>query len=247
MSAPPALTLVVIVPVLNEAPVLGATLDSLRTQTCRAERVVVVDGGSSDQTVEVARQRGAEVLHAGTVGRGNQIAAGVAAATECVVVVGHADMLFPSDALDRVRRVMADDPACPGGALGHRFASPRWEFRLLEWFDARRARRGCPFGDQAQFFRRELLADAGGFPAQPILEDVELAARLRALGVPVYVDHPVTVSPRRFERLGMARTLWQNWQFRRAYRRGGVPATRAIFEHYYPSRRTNDDHSDRSG
>jgi hypothetical protein len=116
---------------------------------------------------------------------------------------------------------------------------------VLEWFDARRAKRAYSYGDQAQFFRRELLIGAGGFPAQPILEDVELAARLRMLGQPTYLDCPVTVSPRQFERLGMIRTLWQNWHFRRAYRRGGVAATRAIFDRYYPPRRTDDDRRDR--
>jgi rSAM/selenodomain-associated transferase 2 len=230
-------TLVVVIPVLNEESILPDTLRSLQKQTRPADRLVVVDGGSRDHTVEVAREFGAEVLVAGTVGRGNQVAAGVDIVTESVVVVGHADMLFPPDALERIRRVMSDDPKCPGGALGHRFASRRWEFWVVEWFDARRARCGHSYGDQAQFFRRELLASAGGFPAQPILEDVGLAARLRTLGEPVYLDCPVTVSPRRFERLGLIRTLGQNWQFRRAYRRGGVAATRAIFDRYYPPRK----------
>lgn len=235
MSGLPLPTLAVVIPTLNEEPVLAATLRSLRDQTRPADRVVVVDGGSRDRTAEVARSFGVELLFAGVTGRGNQVAAGVEAVTETVAVVGHADMLFPAEALERVCRVLQDEPGCPGGALGHRFASPRWEYRVVEWFDARRARRGHAYGDQAQFFRREVLAAAGGFPAQPILEDVELAARLRTLGRTAYLDCPVSVSPRRFERLGMVRTLWQNWRFRRAYRRGGIAATRAIFDRYYPT------------
>lgn len=234
-STPP--TLAVVIPVLDEEAVLPAALSSLRSQSHTADRLIVVDGGSRDRTCEIARGFGAAVLVAEAAGRGNQTATGVAAATEDVVVVGHADMLFPRDGLEGVRRYMLDHPECPGGSLGHRFASGRWEFRVLEWFDARRARRGYAYGDQAQFFRRELLTGVGGFPAQPILEDVELAARLRSLGEPAYLDCPVTVSPRRFERLGMIRTLWQNWRFRRAYRRGGVAATRVIFDRYYPPRK----------
>jgi hypothetical protein len=60
---------------------------------------------------------------------------------------------------------------------------------------------------------------------------------MRSLGRPAYLNCPVTVSPRRFERFGLIRTLWQNWQFRQAYRRGGVAATRAIFDRYYPTRK----------
>ncbi len=116
-------------------------------------------------------------------------------------------------------------PATLGSLLDQTQAADR----LIEWFDRRRARRGHSYGDQAQFFRRGLLE----FPAQPIMEDVELAARLRTLGEPAYLDCPVTVSTRRFERLGLLRTLWQNWRYRHAYRRGGIAATRAIYERYY--------------
>jgi glycosyltransferase involved in cell wall biosynthesis len=230
-------SIAVVIPVLDEEAVLPPALLSLLNQTHPADRLIVVDGRSRDRSAEIAREFGAEVLVAETVGRGNQTAAGVAVSTEDVVVVGHADMLFPTDAMERVRRHVRDNPTCPGGALGHRFASGRWAFRLVEWFDRRRALRGHSYGDQAQFFRRELLTRAGGFPAQPILEDVELAARLRTLGTPAYLDCPVTVSPRRFERLGVIRTLWQNWRFRQAYRRGGVAATRALFDRYYPPRK----------
>ncbi len=234
MPESPLLTLAVVIPVLNEASGLPATLTSLQQQTVRPDCIIVVDGGSWDSTTEVACESGATVLASAARGRGNQTAAGVNAATEDIVVVGHADMVFPPDALDRIRRHFLSHPRCPGGCLGHRFASDRWPYRLIEWFDRRRAVAGHSYGDQCQFFRRIVLATVGGFPAQPILEDVELSARLRSLGRPVFLDCPVTVSPRRFERLGVARTLWQNWRFRRAYGRGGVAATRAIFDRYYP-------------
>lgn len=237
MSGSPLPSIAVVIPAMNEDSVLSSVLSSLLNQTRAADRLIVVDGGSRDGTVAIGRALGAEVLVAEAAGRGSQTAVGVAAATEDIVVVGHADMLFPPDALERIRRHMIDNPKCPGGALGHRFASRRWEFRLMEWFDRRRARRGHSYGDQGQFFRRQLLTRAGGFPAQPIMEDVELAARLRTLGPPAYLDCPVSVSPRRFERLGMVWTLWQNWRLRQTYRRGGVAATRDIFDRYYPARK----------
>jgi rSAM/selenodomain-associated transferase 2 len=231
------LTFAVVIPALNEANGLPLALTSLQQQRVRPDRVIVVDGGSQDRTAEIAQEYGATVLVSAARGRGNQTATGINAATEDVIVVGHADMVFPPDALVRIRCHLLSHPRCPGGCLGHRFATTRWPYRLIEWFDHRRAAAGQSYGDQCQFFRRELLTTADGFPAQPILEDVELAARLRSLGRPAYLNCPVTVSPRRFERLGLVRTLWQNWQFRRAYRRGGVAATQAIFDRYYPPRK----------
>jgi glycosyltransferase involved in cell wall biosynthesis len=217
------------VPVLNEAAALPGTLESILAQTEPAERIIVVDGGSSDGSAEIARKFGAEVLVAETPGRGNQVALGVAAAAEDLIVVAHADMSFPRDALESIRSYMRGHPDCPGGAIGHRFDSRALPYLLVEWFDRRRARRGYSYGDQVQFFRRGLLE----FPAQPMMEDVELAARLRGLGKPIYLDCPVTVSARRFERVGLLRTLWRNRQYRRAYRHGGIAATRAIHEQYY--------------
>src|SRR5204863_10211287 len=135
---------------------------SLREQTAPAERVVVVDAGSRDRTAEVARAFGADVIAAGVPGRGNQVAAAVAAVAEAVVLVAHADMAFPPEALGRVRHPLAEHPDCPGGCLGHRFDSPWFALRVVEWFDRRRARAGHSYGDQAQFFRREALAAADG-------------------------------------------------------------------------------------
>lgn len=245
-SEPRLPTVAVVIPVLDEENGLPQTLNSLRNQSIPPDRVIVVDGGSRDRTVEVARELGAEVLATATRGRGNQAAVGIAAVTEEVVLVGHADMVFPPDALRRIGRHLLEHPGCPGGSLGHRFDSNRWRYRLVEWFDRRRAESGMSYGDQAQFFRREWLDRAGGFPAQSILEDVELSARLRASGRPACLNCPVTVSPRRFERLGLVRALWQNWQVRRAYRRGGVAAVHSLYERYYPPPRSRDGRRDSS-
>jgi glycosyltransferase involved in cell wall biosynthesis len=234
MAAPdPRPGLAVVIPTFNEAARLAATLESLRAQADPPERIVVVDGGSSDATERIAAERGVELLVARGRGRGGQVAAGVARVTERVVLIAHGDMLFPPGALAAVRRTLALRPACPGGCLGHRFDSRRRVYRLIERADRMRAIRGMSYGDQAQFFRREWLARAGGVPDQPIMEDVELSRRIRALGLPAYLDLPVTVSARRFEERGWWRVLWENWTFRRAYRRRGLAACREIYERYY--------------
>jgi hypothetical protein len=142
-------------------------------------------------------------------------------------------MLFPPGSLAAIRQALAAHPGCPGGGLGHRFDSRRWAYRLIERADRMRAVRGMASGDQAQFFRREWLLRAGGFPDQPIMEDVELSRRLRTLGRPAYLDLPVAVSARRFEERGWWQVLWENWTFRRAYRRRGLAACREIYERDY--------------
>jgi glycosyltransferase involved in cell wall biosynthesis len=227
------MTLAIIIPTLNEEAALPGLFDSLRRETVPADRVVVADGGSSDGTTEVARRHGAGVVLVRGRGRGGQVAAALSEVSEEVILVAHADMRLPENALAAIRAWLAGHPECPGGCLGHRFDRPTLALCLVEWFDARRGRRGESYGDQGQFFRSAALRSAGGFPDQPIMEDIELSRRLRLLGTPAYLDVPVTVSARRFERLGWARVLWTNWRLRRRYRREGLAACLEIHQIYY--------------
>jgi hypothetical protein len=104
---------------------------------------------------------------------------------------------------------------------------------MIEWWDHRRAKRGESYGDQAQFFCRAALQSVGGFPDQPIMEDVELSRRLRLLGTPLYLDVPVTVSARRFSGSAWWKILWTNWHLRRRYRRYGVAVCGELYQRYY--------------
>jgi rSAM/selenodomain-associated transferase 2 len=227
------MTIGVVVPALNEAHALERTLRSLLSQARPPDRLVVVDGESTDQTVAVARSLGVEVMVVPGRGRGGQIAAGVASSPADVIVIAHADMSFPPDALGTIEAFLAHYPACPGGCLGHRFDQARWVYRAIEWWDRRRAIRGYSYGDQAQFFWHAAIEQAGGFPEQPLMEDVELSRRLRILGRTAYLDRPVTVSARRYERLGWLRVMWANWRLRRVYRREGEAACWRLYRDYY--------------
>jgi glycosyltransferase involved in cell wall biosynthesis len=229
------MTIAVVLPALNEAAILTRTLESIRNQSRPPDRLLVVDGGSADDSAAVAKRSGAEVMVTPDSGRGGQIAAGVANFCEQIIVVAHADMTFPPAAFGTIRDFLTRHPGSPGGCLGHRFDSPKRVFRAIEWWDRRRAMRGHSYGDQAQFFRREMLGRAGGFPDLPLMEDVELARRLRRLGRPVYLDLPVTVSARRYERLGWPRIMLLNWRLRREYERSGAEACWRLFRRYYAS------------
>lgn len=225
--------LAVVIPALNEEAGLPGLLASLREQSQPAQCIVLADGGSRDATVSLARQAGAEVIVSQGRGRGGQVAAALAGLSEEVVLVAHADMRLPPLALHGIRQALTDNPSAPGGCLGHRFDQDSFILRLVEWFDRRRAIEGESYGDQAQFFRRERLAAVGGFPEQPLMEDVELSRRLRLLGVPLYLDIPVTVSARRFRQMGFWRVLWSNHTLRRRYRRLGAGACAELYQRYY--------------
>jgi glycosyltransferase involved in cell wall biosynthesis len=229
-------SLAVVIPTLNEEKSLPGLLASLQKQSMPAECIIVADGGSTDSTISEARQGGANVVLAPGRGRGGQIAAAMAQVTEEIVFVAHADMILPPLALEAVRRSLAETPRCPGGCLGHRFDQASLVLRAVEWWDRQRARRGTSYGDQAQFFRRELLRTANGFPDQPIMEDVELSRRLRSLGVPLYLDLPVTVSARRFKSMSWWQVVWINGRLCRRYQREGLAACAELYEQYYRTR-----------
>lgn len=225
----------IVLPTLNESAHLQQACSSLLSQTRTFDRLVIVDGGSHDGTVEIARQFTNDLLVVPNRGRGGQIAAGVAVCTEDVVLVAHADMVFPPTALETVQSYLSRYHACPGGCLGHCFDNPGWIYRAIEWWDRRRAMRGYSFGDQAQFFRREILEHVGKFPVLPLMEDVELSRRLRILGRSAYLNVPVVVSSRRYEQFGWARVAWRNWQLRQEFRRAGQDESTVwkLFHKYY--------------
>lgn len=227
------LRLAVVIPTLNEEERLAKTFASIENQREESSLVLVADGGSTDGTQALAEKQGAKVIVSPRRGRGCQIAAAVSQIQEEIVLVVHADMVLPQGALALVRRWLAEHPACPGGCLGHRFDSPRAFLRMVEFWDRLRAKKNASYGDQAQFFRRDLLERHGGFPDQPIMEDVELCRRLCPLGRLAYLDCPVVVSARRFERLGYCRTVLTNLRLRLAYRYGGLRACGSIYSHYY--------------
>ncbi|MHC1789340.1 glycosyltransferase [Solidesulfovibrio sp.] len=189
-------SLSVIVPARNEAAAIGRCLAGLHGSG--VAEVVVADGGSTDDTVALARSLGARVVAAGG-GRGGQIAAGLAACRGEAVLVLHADAVLAPDVPARIVRSLARYPQVVGGVVGMRFDARGAGLGLVMALNALRAETtGIGFGDQGQFFRREALALAGGFPDMALMEDVELALRLRAVGETLGLGGGLTVSGRRW-------------------------------------------------
>ncbi|MDB5891232.1 MAG: glycosyl transferase [Polaromonas sp.] len=220
--APPELS--IIMPVLNEAAGIDTTLAALLPLRQRGAELVVVDGGSTDDTALRAAAHGACVLTS-VPGRAAQMNAGARRAAGSVLLFLHADTVLPADA-DRLinsalsassnRRVWGRfDVSITGrsGMLPVIAAMMNWRSRLT----------GIATGDQALFMTRAAFAAAGGFAAQPLMEDIDMSRRLRKLSPPACLRERVATSGRRWESRGVWRTVWLMWRLRFAYWRGVSP------------------------
>lgn len=168
--------------------------------------VVVVDGGSLDQTRTLARRSGALVLTC-PGGRARQLDAGWRAVTAEVILFLHADTRLPQNWETWVSRSMRD-PSVAGGAFRLRFCEPGWALRMLEFFvRVRVAAFGLPYGDQAIFVRRSVLHSIGGVPAVPIMEDLDLVREIKRQGRLMALPAAATTSARRYLTHGILRTV----------------------------------------
>ncbi|QEG42236.1 TIGR04283 family arsenosugar biosynthesis glycosyltransferase [Roseimaritima ulvae] len=217
----------VVIPAINEAEGIAAAVDSASSQG--AMEVLVVDGGSQDDTVRRAQAAGARVVTSPS-GRARQQNAGAALASGQVLLFLHADNRLGPHCLEQIREAFERRPQAWGGAFRHRIDAPQWLFRCIEWGDAMRVRwRGLPFGDQGLFIRREAFEQVGGFPDEPLMEDLLLARRMRRTAWPLLLPGPVWSSPRRWQRHGVVRQTVRNWSLQVAHACGCSPDRLAAY------------------
>jgi rSAM/selenodomain-associated transferase 2 len=215
----PALS--IIVPVLNEAKGIEAVLAALAPLRARGAQLIVADGGSQDGTAALAQSWADRVLDAPR-GRARQMNTGAIGATGEVLLFLHADTLLPPGAdviISKAIRAGAD-----WGRFDVRIAGRPWMLRVVAELMNRRSRwTGIATGDQAIFVRRNVFERVGGFPDQPLMEDVELSARLRRIAAPACLRDRVVTSGRRWETRGVWRTIFLMWRLRWRYWRGQAP------------------------
>lgn len=229
MAAP---TLSIVMPVLDEAPRIAAAIAALSPLLQRGAELVVVDGGSRDGTPALARSAGATVVDA-LRSRAAQMNAGAAAARGGLLLFLHADTTLPDEADLLVAEALRTR------AWGRFDVHIEGRHPMLgvvaTMMNLRSRLTGIATGDQAMFMTRDAFERAGGFPPQPLMEDVELSARLRRIGRPACLRARVATSGRRWERDGAWRTIVLMWRLRFAYWRGTAPAE--LHRRYYgPSR-----------
>ena len=215
----------IVAPVLDEAAALAPWLATLQPFRARGAQLVIVDGGSGDATLDIARAQ-ADLAFRAPRGRASQMNAGAAACRAAgadVLLFLHADTRLPENAdalvLDAVARGAA------WGRFDVRIDGPQAMLRIVERAMNLRSRlTGIATGDQALFVRRDLFEAVGGFPAIPLMEDVALSRTLKRHGRPACLRARVVTSARRWHRHGIWRTIFLMWRLRAAYCLGADPA-----------------------
>ena len=216
-SAEPLISIVI--PVLDDAAALTQLLSQITGQ--QDVEVVVVDGGSRDESRRIASSADRVVQSAS--GRARQLKVGIAAARGEFIWMVHADSCVTAKLLNQIRR-NAVDISVRWGRVDVRLAGDALAYRVIEWSMNWRSRlTGICTGDQGIFVRRELLQLVGGLPQQALMEDIELSKQLRKLAVPRRLAGPIETSARRWEHDGILRTVLRMWYFRLAYFFGANP------------------------
>jgi rSAM/selenodomain-associated transferase 2 len=209
----------IIVPILNEADTLPSLLDYLQYWQHRGAEVVIADGGSSDASADMAREQGFTVIPAPR-GRARQMNTGARASQARHLLFLHADTRLPTGADQRIRSALGDK-SLAWGRFDVRIEGCSKMLPVIAWFMNRRSRlTGIATGDQALFMTRQAFDKVGGFPDQPLMEDVEISRRLKQIAPPVCLPEKVTTSGRRWDTRGSWRTIWLMWQLRWTYWRG---------------------------
>jgi len=214
--------LTVVIPALNAAGALPETAAALLpgVTTGLISELIVSDGGSDDGTADIARELGARLV-AGDPGRGPQIARGVAAAKTDWVLILHTDTHLSPEWLDAAARHISHSPEA-AGYFQLQFRAAGLMPRLVETGANWRARVfQLPYGDQGLLVRRAVLADVGGVPEIPLMEDVELATRLKGRLVPL--DARAMTSAERYQAQGWVRRMASNLWFLTRFKLGTPP------------------------
>jgi rSAM/selenodomain-associated transferase 2 len=212
----------IVVPVLDEANAIAATLGALQGARAAGAEVIVVDGGSRDATRDIARPLADAVLQAPR-GRASQMNAGAGAATGDILLFLHADTTLPAEALGAIERALATGER-EWGRFDVAIAGSHPLLTVVSLLMNARSRfSGIATGDQAIFVRRSTFHAVGGFPPIPLMEDVALSRALKHVSRPAALRERVVTSGRRWERRGILRTVVLMWRLRAAYALGADP------------------------
>lgn len=211
----------IVMPVVDEGTALSARLQALQPLRARGAELVVVDGGSTDDTWALACRHADRVLLAPR-GRGAQMNAGAAGTKADVILFLHADTALPAEADRLVHAAIAAGAAW--GRFDVRIDSAQPLLRLVGAMINLRSRwSGVATGDQALFVRRDVFERLGGFEDLPLMEDIALTTRLKRLAPPACLREQVVTSARRWEKHGTVRTIVLMWRLRALYFLGASP------------------------
>ena len=213
----------IVIPALNEAHGLAGVLQALAPLQASGTQVIVADGGSTDNTAALARAAGAWVVLS-PQGRARQMNAGAAHAAAHTLLFLHADTQLPPNADQLIAKALATGSLPVWGRFDVRIDGKScWLPLVAQLMNWRSRLSSVATGDQALFMTRAAFDAVGGFPVQPLMEDIEMCGRLRVLSRPACLHERVVTSGRRWDTRGVWRTIWLMWRLRLAYWRGAAP------------------------
>ncbi len=205
----------IIIPVLNEENNLPDVLNNLQSFRSKGHEVVVVDGGSSDNSLMLAQQ-GADMVIVSKAGRALQMNSGAAVATGELFLFLHCDTFLPDNALEVIAGNYQRENYW--GRFDVRLSSDKFVFRIIERLMNLRSRlTSIATGDQAIFVERKLFNQLGGFPEIALMEDIRISGLLRKRSPPVCLKQKVITSSRRWENKGVLATVLLMWKLRLFY------------------------------
>lgn len=221
-------TIAIIIPVLNEAENVVALIDQLSQLRQSVAEIVIVDGGSTDNTLQMLEDSGMEIVSAPR-GRAIQMNAGALYSNADILLFLHADTELPSNAIKAIEKAILT--GADWGRFDVSLSGDHPMFRVIALMMNWRSRlTGIATGDQAIFIRRNVFNVVGGFPEQPLMEDIEISKQLKKISWPVCLPEKVITSGRRWRKHGVWKTILLMWRLRYAYWRG-VPAS-TLAEYY---------------
>jgi len=216
----PMVSISIIIPVLNEGLTLKNNLYLLNDLLDHRCEVIVVDGGSTDSTVEIAAQFADILLESKSKGRAAQMNAGAEVAKGKILLFSHSDTHLPSD----FSRLLNTIPEQSWGFFPLKLSGEKWAFRVIEKFiNIRSKLSSVATGDQSIFIGKKLFHDYSGYANIPLMEDVEIAKRLRKQQAPIIPPSYVITSSRRWEKRGIMSTILLMWCLRLSYFLGVSP------------------------
>jgi len=221
----------IIIPALNEAEALAQHLPSLQSYRERGHEIILVDGGSHDRTLAVARPLVDRFIQT-VKGRAHQMNEGADVAKNDILLFLHADTALPDLADNLILQALASDQHL-WGRFNVSLSSEKFIFKVVSAaINLRSAISGIATGDQAIFVKKPIFEDVGLFDRIPLMEDVALSKKLLKVGRPCCLKETVRTSSRRWEKNGVWKTIFLMWRLRLAYFFGARPEK--LVEQYYP-------------
>ncbi|MCU7932160.1 MAG: TIGR04283 family arsenosugar biosynthesis glycosyltransferase [Candidatus Thiodiazotropha sp. (ex Codakia rugifera)] len=211
----------IIIPCLNEGELLKQCLLDLQLLRSEGHELILVDGGS-DKSYLSQLTAYLDHLVNSTPGRAHQMNQGAAIATGEILWFLHADSQIVSGIEKNITRVASKGPIW--GRFDIRLSGAHPMLRIVEWMMNRRScLSGIATGDQAIFIHRDFFRKVGGFPLQPLMEDIEISRRLKRIATPICLREKIVTSSRRWESQGIMRTILLMWMLRLGYWLGVSP------------------------